>query len=302
MLLFRLFFCILILSSTSVFALSLPLPTEGDVVGHIRFAEAKEGETLADAGRRFDIGSIQMKEANPEISASQKLHAGVKLVIPMQFILPDTDRVGLVINLAEQRLYYYPPNKQEVITEPVGIGRSGQWRTPIGLTKITKKEVDPYWHPTNNVRLEAARNGTPIPSVFPPGPNNPLGRHIFRLGWPTYLIHSTNQPESVGGRVSAGCIRMLPEGIAAIYDQIEVGTPVNVVNQTYKIGWANRHLYLESHLPLRDLKAQQQMEKLSLIKKIEEKVDEQSAWVSWQLVQQYSQQKRGLPQIIGNRK
>lgn len=287
--------------TTQSFALTFPLPEHGDVVGKIQYATAKQGETLAEVGRRYDVGSIQISEANPELSLSQPLHYGVKVILPTQFILPAVKRDGIVINLAEQRLYFYPKDRNVVVTEPVGIGRDQNWETPIGLTKVVKKETDPVWRPTPNVRREAAKNGTPIPSVFPPGPDNPLGQHVFRLGWPTYLIHSTNQPETVGGRVSAGCIRMLPEGIASIFDQVEVGTPVRVINQPYKLGWSDDRLYFEAHHPLSELSAQLPQEKQSLVERISKKLANNHAWVNWKLVQQSAQLFNGFPQIIGQK-
>lgn len=286
--------------ATAAQALTLPLPEQGDVVGNIQFAEAHAGEKLADIGRRYDIGAQQMQQANPNIPAERQLHTGTKVLIPSQFILPNAPREGIVINLAEQRLYYYPTERAVVVTEPVGIGREGKWQTPLGKTKVVKKVVDPYWHPTVNVRLEAAKNGTPIPYEFPPGPNNPLGKHIMRLGWPTYLIHGTNDPDTVGGRVSAGCIRLLPAAMTNLYKQIAVGTSVTVVNTPYKIGWLDNRLYIEAHLPLEEEREPRGKSKAALVNSITNRVEAfEKAWVNWRLVQKFARQANGIPQIIG---
>ena len=284
----------------SLQALTLPLSKSSDVVGRLQVVQAHMGETLTDVGRRYDVGSLQIKEANPNIKVKQVLHAGALVIIPNQFILPNVERQGVVINLAEQRLYYYPDDKTTVITEPVGIGRKGQWQTPLGLTKITKKVLDPLWHPTANVRTEAASHGTPIPWQFPPGPNNPLGRHILRLGWATYLIHSTNQPDSVGGRVSAGCIRMLPKGIERLYDLISVGTTVLVINEPYKMGWKNNKLYFESHTPLIINKITHRESMRKLIWAMREFLNASNAWVSWDKVKNHALLHQGIPQIVGS--
>ena len=228
------------------FATTWVLPEKGDVVGEIQYASPVSGETLADVGIRFDVGYYEMRNANPRVDGLRPLAPGTRLLIPSRYILPPGKRQGLVINLAEYRLYYYPPGDNVVITYPVGIGREG-WNTPIGETKVSSKERDPVWRPTDNVRAEAAKHGTPIPDVFPPGLGNPLGRHVLRLGWPTYLIHGTNRRDGVGSRVSAGCIRMMPEDIEPLFEQVPVGTPVRVLNQSVKAGYDNGSLYLEVH-------------------------------------------------------
>jgi len=231
--------------SASVFV----LPANGNVIGKIQSTTVQAGETLSDVGIRYDVGYYEMVAANPRVDPIRRLPPATRLVIPSEYILPTGSRQGLVINLAEYRLYYFPPHDNTVVTLPVGIGREG-WDTPIGLTKITAKERDPIWRPTANVRAEAAKNGTPIPNEFPPGEGNPLGRHVMRLGWPTYLIHGTNRRDGVGSRVSAGCIRMMPEDIEVLYEQVAVGTAVRVVYEPIKIGYLGKQLLMEVHPPL----------------------------------------------------
>lgn len=225
---------------------SLVIPYQSDVVGRIFFTHPEIGETLSDVGIRYDIGYYEMVRANPQIDPNRQLPPETRILIPFQFILPPAPREGVVINLAEYRLYYFPPNDNVVITMPVGIGREG-WTTPLGVTKVTRKERDPIWRPTDKVRAEAAKHGTPIPNAFPPGEGNPLGRHVLRLGWPTYLIHGTNRRDGVGARVSAGCLRMMPEDIEYLFDLVEVGTPVRVINEPIKLGWQRGSLYMQVH-------------------------------------------------------
>ncbi|WP_242604218.1 L,D-transpeptidase family protein [Legionella beliardensis] len=217
-----------------------------DLIGTIQYATVQAGETLSDVGIRYDIGYDEMVQANPKLDPLRPLYPQTKVVIPSQYILPSGPRQGLVINLAEFRLYYYVPHDNVVITMPVGIGRKG-WTTPIGITKVVSKERDPKWRPTANVRAEAARHGTPIPDEFPPGEGNPLGRYALRLGWSTYLIHGTNRRDVVGSRVSAGCIRMMPEDIEYLFDYVPIGTVVRVVNEPIKLGYAQGDFFLEAH-------------------------------------------------------
>lgn len=222
------------------------LSDNSDLIGKLHYATSQAGEALSDIGVRYNVGYEEIVKANPRLDPLRMLPAKTQVLIPSQYILPSGLRRGLVINLAEFRLYYYVPNENIVITMPVAIGREG-WTTPLGVTKVVAKERNPRWRPTANVRAEAARHGTPIPDEFPPGEGNPLGRHVLRLGWPTYLIHGTDRRDIVGSRVSAGCIRMMPEDIETLFDSVPVGTLVRVVNEPIKIGHVHGALFFEAH-------------------------------------------------------
>lgn len=229
-------------------------PDQDDVVGDLQVIRAYEEDTLSDIARRFNLGYDEMVRANPTVDPWLP-RAGTQIVLPTRFVLPRGPRKGIVINLAAQRLYYFPPREagqpQTVITHPIGIGRVG-WATPLGSTKVTAKTADPWWYPPMSVRREHAKEGDPLPAKVPPGPDNPLGRHKLTLGWPSYLIHGTNNPYGVGMRNSHGCIRMYPEDIAALFGDIPVGTPVTVVNQPLVFGWRGDELYVQSYPALED--------------------------------------------------
>jgi L,D-transpeptidase ErfK/SrfK len=180
---------------------------------------------------------------------------GREVVLPTQFVLPQAPREGLVINLAQLRVFYYPKRAegelQTVITHPIGIGKVG-WSTPEGTTKVTGKTKNPTWFPPASVRKEHREAGDPLPSKVPPGPENPLGAHMMTLGWPSYLIHGTNKPYGVGMRSSHGCIRFYPEDIAELYDDIPVGTKVTVVNQPFVFGWHRDAMHVQAFPVLED--------------------------------------------------
>lgn len=225
-----------------------------DVVGELQVTSAGAEDTLSDIARRFNIGYDEITRANPGVDPWLP-RAGTQIVLPTQFVLPNAPRKGVVINLPALRLYYFPPRKpgepQQVITHPIGIGLVG-WSTPEGSTQVVGKKADPWWIPPASVRREHLRDGDPLPARVPPGPDNPLGRHALRLGWPSYLIHGTNKPYGVGMRASHGCIRMYPEDIARLFEDIPVGTPVTVVNQPLVYGWHGGHLYVQSFPVLED--------------------------------------------------
>ncbi|AHE67060.1 L,D-transpeptidase family protein [Legionella oakridgensis] len=244
-------FCLFLLYANPLIAAIYVLPLDGNVIGKLHFVHPQPGETLSEVGVRFDIGFDEMRRANPHVDEEQPLSPHLTLLIPSQFVLPAAPRRGLVINLPEYRLYYFPENDNVVITYPVGIGRQG-WNTPVGVTQVIAKQKDPVWRPTANLKAYANEQGQLLPEEFPPGPVNPLGRYVLRLGWPTYLIHGTNHADGVGMRVSAGCIRMLPDDIEYLYELVQVGTPVRVINEPLKLGELNGMLYLEAHPVLKE--------------------------------------------------
>ena len=240
-------FLSVILFSPLTTALTFPIKNHSDIIGLVQTAEVQPGETLFDIARRFDLGLTDLIEANPQVNPN-KLKAGSILTIPTEFILPPGPREGVVLNLAELRLYFYPPNSQLVVTHPVGIGRLG-WKTPVGETKVLRKKEKPTWRPPKSIRNSYARKGKKLPLSVPPGPNNTLGEYAMYLGWPRYLIHGTNQPNSVGKRSSSGCVRMYPEDIQSLFHSVARGTLVRIIHEPFKVGKKNGQLYLEAHEP-----------------------------------------------------
>ena len=177
------------------------------------------------------------------------------ILLPTQFVLPPDIREGVVLNIASKRLFYFPKmpegQAQVVKTYPIGIGRVG-WETPLGSTTVISKAVDPVWYVPQSVRKEHAEMGDPLPSVIPAGPDNPLGTRVLKLDIPGYLIHGTNQPYGVGMRVSHGCVRLYPENIEYLYDLVEVGETVQIINEPFLLGELDGELIFEAHAPLDD--------------------------------------------------
>jgi L,D-transpeptidase ErfK/SrfK len=239
----------------------LPVQTERfvlapgqDVVGALQIVKIRKDETLSDIGRRFNVGLGEMTRANPNVDPWIP-KPGTPVVVPTQYILPEAPHRGIVVNVAEMRIFYFPPHKrgepQVVITHPVGIGRQG-WKTPIGVTHVVWHEKSPVWHVPPSIIAEHRQEGDILPKVMGPGPDNPLGDYALHLGWPGYLIHGTNKPVSVGLRVSHGCVHLFPEDIAQIFRMVPNGTEVRVVNQPYLFGLKDGRLYLQSAGPLED--------------------------------------------------
>jgi L,D-transpeptidase ErfK/SrfK len=226
------------------------MPPEGsDVIGEISTVVATYDDTLVDIARRHGLGYQDIVRANPNVNVWVP-GEGTEVVLPTRFILPPGPRTGLVLNLAEYRMYYYPEPKTGaaaiVHTYPMSIGRM-DWETPLGRTQITAMAKNPAWYPPQSVRDEHAADGDPLPRIVPPGPENPLGTRALRLGIPGYLIHGTNRPAGVGMRVSHGCIRMFPEDVEFLFERIRVKTVVRIIDVPVKIGWDGDALVGEAH-------------------------------------------------------
>jgi L,D-transpeptidase ErfK/SrfK len=230
----------------------LELPADGSpVIGSDTTILSHHQDTLFDLARRYGLGYEEIVRANPGVDIWMP-GEGTRVLLPKRHILPPGSREGIVVNLPEHRLYYFPkPAKNEapsVITYPVSIGKAGD-ATPLGQTHITAKIEHPSWIPTAAIRNEHAALGDPLPRVIGPGADNPIGDFKMRLGFGdgTYEIHGTNKPISVGMAATYGCIAMYPEDLAALYKRIPVGTPVRLINVPVKVAWTAGTLLVEAH-------------------------------------------------------
>lgn len=236
-------------------AATFVLPPEGtDLVGVPVWVHTRYEDTLLDVARDYSVGYEEVQRANPGVDTWIP-GDGTRVMLPTRYVLPAGLREGLVINLPEYRMYYFPkPKKGErarVITYPISIGKM-DWNTPIGRHRIISKAENPSWYPPESIRKEHAKRGDTLPRVVPPGPDNPLGAYAMRLNLTTYLIHGTNNPDGVGMRVTSGCIRMFPEHIERLFPEVDVGTTVHIISEPIKVGWAADTLYVEVHPPLEE--------------------------------------------------
>jgi len=277
-----------------------------DVVGVVQKTKATKEDTLTDIARRFNVGYEEIVRANPGVDPWLP-GEDREIVIPSQFILPNAPREGIVINAAAMRLFYYPKVKkgetQVVHTYPIGIGKVG-WKTPEGATKVVRRQKDPTWRPTASIIKEhLEERGEKLEKVIGPGPENPLGRFAFYLGWPSYMIHGTNKPSGVGLRSSHGCIRLYPEDIAQLFELTPVGTQVRVVNQPFVFGWHAGSLHIQAYDVLEDdtrdwKKAQVKLLKKDLAERIQKELAARNEKIDWEAVTQLTHEPRGIPVSI----
>jgi len=241
------------LAARQVPAVTWPWQPGQDVIGTLAEDRLSGDWTLVDMARMHNIGFNEIELANPGIDP-WLANPGRRVAIPQLHVLPDGPREGIVVNLSERRLYYFAPHWPDrdgpvVSTHPVGVGLIDR-QTPELITRVSARIDDPAWYPTPEVRAWYRREqGIELPAVIPPGPDNPLGEHALILDADGLMIHGTHRPAGVGMRVSQGCIRLYPEGIANLIGQVPVGTPVRIVNQPARLGWRGEALYLEVDSP-----------------------------------------------------
>ncbi|PAN77362.1 murein L,D-transpeptidase [Enterobacter cloacae] len=234
-------------------ATDYPLPPAGSrLIGQNQTYTIQEGDNkLQTIARRFNTAAQVLLETNNTIAPVNPA-PGTVITIPSQMLLPDTPREGIVVNLAELRLYFFPPGENSVQVFPLGIGQLGL-ETPVTTTRVSQKIPNPTWTPTPGIRARSLEQGIKLPPVVPAGPNNPLGRYALRLGVGNgeYLIHGTSAPDSVGLRVSSGCMRMNAPDIKALFEQVRVGTRVQIINEPVKFSVEpDGKRYIEVHRPL----------------------------------------------------
>ena len=227
-------------------------PPDTDLIGQDRIVYSRYEDTLMDIAINNSVGYDEILIANPDVDRWLP-GDGTPVRLPTRYILPDAPREGIVLNLPEMRMYYFPPTAPGQIptvqTYPIGVGRM-DWETPLGLTKIVTKVENPQWRPPASIKQEHLQlYNEVLPDVVPAGPNNPLGLFAMRLGIPGYLIHGTNKKDGVGSRVSHGCVRMYNDDIAYLFPQVPEGTPVRIINQPVKVGRLAGGLFIEAHAP-----------------------------------------------------
>jgi len=240
-------------------AMDYPLPPAGSrLIGQNQTYTIQEGDNkLQTIARRFNTAAQVLLETNNTIAPVNPA-PGTVITIPSQMLLPDTPREGIVVNLAELRLYYFPPGQNIVQVYPLGIGQLGL-ETPVTTTRVSQKIPNPTWTPTPGIRARSLEQGIKLPPVVPAGPNNPLGRFALRLGVGNgeYLIHGTSAPDSVGLRVSSGCMRMNAPDIKALFEQVRVGTRVQIINEPVKCSVEpDGKRYIEVHRPLAEVEGE----------------------------------------------
>ena len=232
------------------FAKVYSLPASGSrLIGDVIIHQVVKGDYFQQIAEQYDVGFLALMAANPGVDPFLPA-LGQRLTIPSQMLLPYGQREGIIINLPELRLYYFPKNSDKVHVFPVGIGQQGL-ETPKTVSYIGEKRKNPVWRPTAQMKQRHfAEHGTKLADEVPAGPNNPFGQYALRLGTSVYLLHGSNQRFGIGMRASSGCIRLYDDDIKWLYQHVEINTPVRIVDQAIKLSYEPNKKLIEVHSPL----------------------------------------------------
>jgi L,D-transpeptidase ErfK/SrfK len=288
----------LTLLSGNAIATQYTIPTNGDtLLGNIEYINAAPRETTTTVAHHYNLGLNALMAANP--GTTERYLSTTHVKVPAAFILPPFAHHGIIINLPEMRLYYYPEGEDSVMTFPIGIGKIGN-TIPIHNTTVSRKTMNPTWTPGPDVRKYNAEQGIDLPRVMPAGPDNPLGPYAIYLNIPSFLIHSTIFPESIGRRASFGCIRMNETDIKDFYPLVAAGTQVIILNMPNKAGWQGKYLYLEAHPPLEEENPGIDAMRESIVATLEKNLPTGSVTlVNWQMAAHLAEEPDGVPHNIG---
>jgi lipoprotein-anchoring transpeptidase ErfK/SrfK len=247
------FISIIILFFVSHFTLAteynLP-PKNFRLIGVEQSHKVKKGDYFQKIAEQYNVGFLALMAANPNIDPFLP-EINTELVIPSAMLLPYIKHEGIVINLPELRLYYFPPEENKVHVFPVGIGREGL-ATPKTTSYISSKRKDPIWRPTDAMRKRYLdEHGKELAREIPAGPDNPFGKYALRLGTSEYLIHGTNQRFGIGMRASSGCIRLFDDDIKWLFENVPLNTKVRIIEQPIKMSYEKGgKRMIEIHSPL----------------------------------------------------
>jgi len=269
-----------------------PVGKGDDVVGRLAVVRLEKGDTLPDIARHFSLGINAVGAANPGVDIWVP-EAGERITLPLSFILPDAPRKGIVVNLATMRLFQFKGDGTSlaVSTYPVGIG-TRERPTPMGAMHVYRKAAQPTWHVPVSIAEDHRKKGDILPAEVPPGPLNPLGDYALYLSKSGYLIHGTNKPASIGLKATNGCMRLYPENVKILFNDVPVNTPVVIVNQPYLVGQRNGVLYMEAHAPLEDSGALELEKVYAKLRAIEKKSGRP---LDWRKIKEVQAEARGIP-------
>ena len=235
--------------TTTTYAAAYEYNHHSDLVGELQYHSVRSKDTWESIGYHYDVGYDELRNANPHVR-SLKSYIGKTLIIPSLHVLPEKkDRYGIVVNLAEKRLYYFPEEMEIVYTYPISVGKSG-WETPMFQGRLVRKKIAPTWYvPKSIAAYYKKKYNRTLPRYIGPGPKNPLGNYALYTSKGAILIHGTNKENLIGRAVSSGCIRMYNRNIQELFYLVKVKDQVHFLHVDEKLGLDSGLLYLEKHQP-----------------------------------------------------
>ena len=200
-------------------------PQSTALTGSVRSYEIAAGDTLTSVGARFGVAPATLARDNG-LRPDARLRTGDRLIVDDRHLSPAAIRDGIVLNVAQRMLFVFVDGEL-VRAFPIAVGKPG-WPTPVGRFSILTKEIDPVWDVPVSIQREMVREGQPVLTTVPPGPDNPLGNRWLALSAPGVGIHGTNQPASIYRFTTHGCIRLHPDDMLELFDLVDVGSIVEI--------------------------------------------------------------------------
>ncbi len=254
----------------------------------------KKEDTLVDLAVTFGIGYNNLVLANPEVDPwipkpKKKIIIPYQVLIPQEFSKYFHSKSYIIINLPEMRLYYF--KSSELFIFPIGVGDVGKL-PDLGIYKIIRKKKDPSWYPPPSIKAE----DPDLPDVVPPGPDNPMGKYALYLSRGLYAIHGTNKIYSIGRRSTHGCIRLYPKDIEFLYNNVPVGTTVEIIYEPYKVAVENKKIYIQAY---KDIEKKIKYPALYIIEKLDKLTKKHNYQINLLKLEKILENPNGLIYEIG---
>lgn len=216
------------------------------VVGGETSYTVQPGDTLGLIGSHFGVerdNLARQTHTDPDFKVAH-IWVGEQLTFSNRHIVPNVQRNGLLLNIAQRMLYLFRDGRL-VAAHPIAVGVP-DWQTPLGAFHVVSKAANPTWHVPHNIQEEMRNEGQVVRASVPPGPDNPLGKYWLGLSLHHIGIHGTISPTSIYRYESHGCVRLFPNDIESLFHQVRAGEPGRIVYMPVQLArTADGHIYLE---------------------------------------------------------
>ncbi len=261
------------------------------VGGQFEYA-VQRGDSLTSISARFGTEQSVLARMNG-IKKGATLQQDQLLQIDNRHIIPERLTDGILINLPQRMLYYFQAGKL-MVHYPVGLGRPS-WPTPMGRFNVIDIQENKTWYVPKSIQEEMRREGKAVLTQVPPGPENPLGKHWIGLSLSEVGIHGTIAPASIYHFRSHGCIRVHPDDIAILFQQVRKNLPGKIIYvPELLVRLSDGRIFLEVN---RDV-YKKSIDPIATVENLA-KIQGLGDMVDWKEVKKVIQLKEGLAREVG---
>ena len=256
-----------------------------------------KGDSIRLVSAKLGVTRQHLLKLN-KLDSSSALKIGQKLIYNNRKIVPKHLTEGILVNIPDRTLYFFQQGNL-VKSLPVALGVSTKnekyvWQTPVGKFKITAKQKNPIWYVPASIQAEMEDHGKEVVSKVLPGPENPLGKFAIKTSLPGILIHSTTKPWSIYGYASHGCIRVYPERMEELFNEVKINTEGEIIYNPVKLAVTNSgKIFLEVHNDI-------YKKGTNIAEEAKRMIDQQNLAdrVNWKKVEAVTKQKNGVAEDI----